>query len=453
MKTSFLSLISCGGGLLLPSTSVAFVLYKRTNVHLSTSSRETSIHATSSSSSGKRKRVPAIPYITCTSTKEVTRAVEKYLRPGDVVAELGSQLRDSTTAICDTIGPEGKAILIDVKRKFPSRDRKKSVNSDGRSSKSTTAMRREGDEIDFFDDRATFVELDGAFERWRHELFWKRVGMVQHGDMTKVSMPSYTALVVDVQAIAGNDLDLTCVALVKDFLALNLNQDSDDVDGNINPCRVVIIKSRSLAQLARRIVVGPRLVEGIVSLPSQEEMSDTFIVGTVGVEEYRRTIPHVIRKGDAVLEVGSHFGTSTALLHQAAKKKKSDGTSMGGCIGVDIGPSIIQSACKKFPEVPFVVGDAWDMAGLGDFRHRFLRQAKEDNTAEIDESRGYDVVYVDVGGLSGSEGLLEAISLLSSIRYSLRPRCIVIKSLCIRRLASSLTPFSVVWQKMRNNKE
>jgi hypothetical protein len=478
MKTSILVASTCCVGFLLSlSKSFAFVSHKQSNVNvhlkISTSYRETFIHATTSvpqsassaSPPGKRKRrAPTIPYITCTSTKELTRAIETYLLPGDSVAELGSQLRDSTTAICDTIGPEGNAVLIDIKRKFPSRDKKKIKDGNA----STTAMRQEGGEIDFFKDRATFIELDGTFERWRHELFFKRASVIggvahehENDEEIQFSMPSYTALVVDVQAIAGNDLDLTCIALVKDFLALNLKQDSDDIDGNINPCRVVIIKSGSLAQLSRRMILGPRLVEGIVSLPSYEETSrsnggkDTFIVGTVGVEEYRRTIPHVIRKGDAVLEVGSHFGTSTALFHQAAKEINSDGTLIGGCIGVDIGPSIIQSARKKFPEVPFVVGDAWDMAGLGELRTRFLGQTtSEGNTLETDNCSGYDVVYVDVGGLSGSEGLLEAISLLSSIRYSLKPRCIIIKSLCVRRLASSLTPFSAVWQKMRyKNKE
>ena len=56
-------------------------------------------------------------------------------------------------------------------------------------------------------------------------------------------------------------------------------------------------------------------------------------------------------------------------------------------------------------------------------------------------SAGFDVVYVDVGGLSGSDGLLEAISLLSSLKFSLEPRCIVIKSLCVQRLSNILVPY------------
>ncbi len=83
---------------------------------------------TSSSSSLRNKGCchppPTIPHITCTSTKEVTHAIETYLRKGDVVAELGSQLRDSSTAICATIGPTVKAILLDVTRKFPTQERK-----------------------------------------------------------------------------------------------------------------------------------------------------------------------------------------------------------------------------------------------------------------------------------------------------------------------------------------
>ena len=371
------------------------------------------------------------------------------MRKGDVVAELGSQLRDSSTAICDTIGPTGKAILLDVKRKFPTQERKKKQKHQQNTSngkKSTTAMRREGDEIDFYKDRATFIELKDTFDNWRQELFFHRIQINNNPTDTHntLEMPFYTALVVDIQAIAGNDLDLTSIALVKDFLALNNNSNNND-DDDRNPCRVVIIKSRSLAQLSRRMISGPRLINGLDSLPGNTDDDDatTFIVGTVGVQEYRNTIPFVIQKGDAVLEIGCHFGTSTTLFHQAAKMDD-DNNNQGGCIGVDIGPSIIQMANQKYPNVPFVVGDAWHMAALRDMKDSFL-------TTTTKSRRTYDVVYVDVGGLSGSDGLLEAISLLSSIQFSLEPRCIIIKSLCIRRLASSLTPFSTVWQSMLNN--
>jgi hypothetical protein len=54
---------------------------------------------------------------------------------------------------------------------------------------------------------------------------------------------------------------------------------------------------------------------------------------------------------------------------------------------------------------------------------------------------GFDVIYVDVGGLSGSDGLLESLSLLSSLMNALEPQSIVIKSLCMRRLASTIVPY------------
>ena len=61
--------------------------------------------------------------------------------------------------------------------------------------------------------------------------------------------------------------------------------------------------------------------------------------------------------------------------------------------------------------------------------------------------RGFDVLYADIGGLSGPDGILESLSLIDGLSYALEPRCIVIKSLCMRRLASSLRAYSDVWEK------
>jgi hypothetical protein len=69
----------------------------------------------------------------------------------------------------------------------------------------------------------------------------------------------------------------------------------------------------------------------------------------------------------------------------------------------------------------------------------------------LDSSKtlGYDVVYADIGGLSGAHGLLESLALLDSLSKALEPRCIVIKSLCRKRLASQLIAFSM--QEIRPN--
>ena len=64
-----------------------------------------------------------------------------------------------------------------------------------------------------------------------------------------------------------------------------------------------------------------------------------------------------------------------------------------------------------------------------------------------EDELGYDVVYADIGGLSGSDGHLESLSLLDSLGHALEPRCIVIKSLCMRQLAGRLKSMADVWGK------
>ena len=117
--------------------------------------------------------------------------------------------------------------------------------------------------------------------------------------------------------------------------------------------------------------------------------------------------------------MGCHFGRSTQLLSEP-----------GACAyGIDIGPKIIKNAQAQYPDITFAVADAWKMLDLLRLRN--------------DGILGYDVVYADIGGLSGPHGTLEALSLLDALANALEPRCIVIKSLCVRRLASRLVPF---WQ-------
>ena len=60
-----------------------------------------------------------------------------------------------------------------------------------------------------------------------------------------------------------------------------------------------------------------------------------------------------------------------------------------------------------------------------------------------------DVVYVDVGGLSGDDGILEALALLAGLGTAIEPRAIVIKSACTRKLASQLRSFTEMWLKQR----
>lgn len=394
----------------------------------------------------RKKKKLTTKWIACTSTKEVNKAIKMYVRPGDTVAELGSQLRDTSTTICETITSTGQAYLVDVKRKYPKIKLQRQERM--------TAMRRCGDDEHFYKDRATFLEVS-TFDLWRQALFFqqRQYQHLENNDEEKGNRrhpEQYDALIVDVSTIAGNDLELTCISLVREFIALNNkvndsdNYDDDSVD---NPCRVVIVKSGSLHGLGRRLFHAQRLFANSTSLPDSSNHNldkETSIIGTVGVEEYRRTIPYTVKKRDIVLEVGSHFGTTTAILDKAARNDD----DIGGCLGVDVGINIIASAKKKFPDVPFEVGDAWKMADLIHMKDSYFHMNQ--NTTLANNTPYYDVVYVDVGGLSGNEGLLEALSLIGSITNCLEPRCIVIKSLCIRRLASCLVPFSQIWKEERD---
>jgi hypothetical protein len=131
-------------------------------------------------------------------------------------------------------------------------------------------------------------------------------------------------------------------------------------------------------------VVGPDWIErrGV-----NRDNAPPWIIPTVGVDEYRSTIPVTVQPGDAVLQVGCHLGTSTALLHETAAAAQSavavqgvatstSSTSSsnsdtevvvdsgGYCIGVDVGSKIIQRAMERYPHVYFRVGDAWRTAEL-----------------------------------------------------------------------------------------
>ena len=341
--------------------------------------------ATTSTSLYAKTLTRPAQWITCSSTNELSDAVSNMIRPDDIVAEIGSSLREVSTGICQSLGTNGKAVLLDVERKSP----KNTSNLDR-----VKAMRYPGEEKSFFVDTATFIELE-KLEQWRTVL--------------REQSDSYSVLVLDLSNMCGNDLELSALAILKEFDALWPSY------------RLAIIKSLSLNQWAARLVHAQKFIE---QKGRHDDIPPPHVVGTVGVHEYRNTIPHSVRSGDAVLEIGCHLGTSTILLDKQASPK-------GYAIGVDIGPRIITGAKERYPEVVFAVGDAWKTAELLRIQ---TQHPKCDRT-------GFDAVYVDVGGLSGGDGLLEAMSLLSALINALEPRCIVIKSLCIRRLCSRLTPY------------
>jgi hypothetical protein len=256
-----------------------------------------------------------------------------------------------------------------------------------------------------FIDRVHYEELE-KFDDWRK--------------LTKGNR-QYHVMILDVGSMIGNDLYLSALSLSTEFIA---NQDEAP--------RAIILKSRTICRLARRIVHSQRLFDGAVGLPdSMVRTHEPTIVPCVGVNEYRKTIPFLVKQGDVVIEVGSHCGTTTALLYDAAMREDSGGF----CVGVDIGEKIILSARKKYPHVMFEVIDAWNTLDL-------LKVKVNCSGSSSSNMLGYDVVYADIGGLSGPYGLLESLALIDAIAKALEPHSIVIKSMCMKRLASQLIPYT-----------
>ena len=378
-----------------------------------TSSSSTCIAASAavtskSSSSGSTHRVKPIPYIATTSTTEHSRALSQYIRSGDRVLELGTQLDACTETIREAIGDGGCGVFVDVKRTQTTSGRS------GQGSRDPGMVQSSGS-----GENAKYIVL-GKFGQFRTVLD------------ENVESP-FDVLVLDVTAMLGNDLELTALSVIFEFV--------DDMTrrGKQRP-RAVIVKSKAIASLSRRLVHAQRLFDGTVTRDFKSPSRDgrPYIIAGVGVEEYRRTIPHVLQDTDECLEVGCFSGTTTQLVHDASKY----------CIGVDIGPKIIKRAQAEHPDIHFVVGDAW--RSLDMLRIKRDAAALRDSTSLVSAESvlsGYDVVYADIGGLSGPDGLLESLSLIDGLSYALEPRCVVIKSLCMRRLASSLRAYSDIWER------
>ena len=262
------------------------------------------------------------------------------------------------------------------------------------------------------------VDVPRKESRSRRELFESDAAddfrsLVRAGDVTAALRPdeNFDCVVVDAAALLGFDLPLDTLALCE---ALRRRQET---------APTVLVRSSALATLAGRLAAGDDLtrIARVLRMhderPSLDETriyeAQPVIVGARGVREYRACIGTVVRPGDRVLELGCHFGTTTALL--------ADAVGLGYALGVDVGPSIIAKAQEEHPGVDFMVGDAWGVGGLAALGP-------------------WDAVFVDVGGLSGADGTLDALALARSLGAALEPRAVVLKSKCLRRLAKSLTP-------------
>eukprot|EP00536_Pseudo-nitzschia_multiseries_P014321 jgi/Psemu1/214341/e_gw1.685.19.1 len=367
--------------------------------------------------------------ICCSSTKELVHAVNSVVTKDHVVAELGSQLREVSDAICERASPS--SVFCDVKRDYPKAAAKDKQQTLSPNETTRINAMRLGDhsEEDGTAGDLDFREIDKLSD-WRSAFFRD----------ASSSSPScrYDVLVLDVNAIVGNDLEWTCLDLILEFeqmaaMAAKSCQEGDE-NNEYHGLKYVLVKSLGLNSVASQLTYTVPWLD-----PNKTNHNRLCrIVATVGVHDYRRTIPGDPSNGSFVLEVGCHFGTSTVLLNE----------EFDHVMGVDVGSKIIKEAQKKYPDVFFRTGDAWKTAGL----LRLQQEYYEEREVPVDERTiGFDAVYVDVGGLSGADGLLDTIALVKSIQYSLEPQCIVVKSLCLQRLASRFVPYWK-WQKKGQSK-
>ncbi|GMH63311.1 hypothetical protein TrVE_jg5609 [Triparma verrucosa] len=332
----------------------------------------------------------------------MTRAASMLIKPGDNVLELGATLQDTSMAIALAAGPDGTVVQLDVKRKVPKGSKATRTNF-GRNS---TKLSPPSSSVSSLAS-CTFHELSKISD------YISTINLHIH-------LP-ISVFVCDIQAMTGADLpsQLETITLLRTLLLTCPKTSSP----------TIIIKSSSLNTLSLRLIHSQRLTSPLPHLPRS---SLPFIISTVGVKSYRSTIPYTLKPSDCVLEIGCHAGTTTNLLNKATQ---------GGAIGVDIGMKILKSARVNYPTVKFERGDAWKTAELARIRWKVMEEV------ESLEGRVYDVIYLDVGGLSGGDGLLDSLALLDSLSFALEPRVIIIKSLSVQRLASSLKPFARIWQK------
>jgi len=129
----------------------------------------------------------------------------------------------------------GKAVLVDVKQKEATSGRLKGRDMtpfivDGDDTATDTTCDTNG-EIESFLDRVQYEELE-PFDHWQQLTSNNR------------RQQKYQFMILGVGSMIGNDLHFSTLSLATEFI---VNQEE-------NPPRAIIIKSKTLNRLARRIV-------------------------------------------------------------------------------------------------------------------------------------------------------------------------------------------------------
>jgi len=235
---------------------------------------------------------------------------------------------------------------------------------------------------------------------------------------------------IDFTNIHGNDIFIDSVVLIR----LLRSVFGSTLSKIIIKSRILSNHSRSYQSCESFVPKAKQQLEeeqgsSSVAITRVKNTEEVQVICAVGVSDYRSTIPYVVQKGDRVLEIGCHFGKTTDLLAKAAfGGGNGDGNDdSSSVLGIDIGKKCIDRARKlyssKNTNLRFDVMDAWDTGSI-------LRECGELN-----------VIFVDVGGISGYDGEFEALTLVKQLVCACGKSLghVVIKSRCLRDHSSLFT--------------
>lgn len=142
----------------------------------------------------------------------------------------------------------------------------------------------------------------------------------------------------------------------------------------------------------------------------------TKFIATRGVEEYRQTIPVILKPEDRVLEIGCEWGTASTLIYQKTKN----------LIATDISLDCIKVARAKYPKIQFETLDAFNIKAAMRLGERF------------------DVIFIDMSGLSSYRALLDVIALLNMYSSIFEPRVIIVKSGSLKQFARNCVAWNII---------
>jgi len=230
-----------------------------------------------------------------------------------------------------------------------------------------------------------------------------------------VAPKSIAVVVMDVTTFHGHDMLLDGVRLVeelRDCLAPGL--------------ATVIVKSRVMTRHASQVWSSQKFLHLRQTEGAWRECGPQCkVLAGVGVLPYRNTIKQVVADGcKRILEIGCADGASTRLLCTALQGAGVSlspdaavcGPDEGWVVGLDTGKRCVANAQRQGPPViQYALVDGWDTAAL------------------MQAAKGVDAIYIDVGGISGTDGLFEALALLRLLEAAFRPtlRYLVFKSRCL----------------------